>query len=139
MRKKDYKLKHKIKYCVVNCHDKFDRYFVNEKWGDSQFVPFSKTSYDDPYDEVDYNYLSQKKIRKYLKRWLLKHINHTVEEVYSEYVKLGWRNELEKKIIWDKIVRNGIHETTKYYWKFYDGLYIDSNNILRYKKKGLPK
>jgi hypothetical protein len=68
MRKKDYKLKHKIKYCVVNCHDKFDRYFVNEKWGDSQFVPFSKTSYDDPYDEVDYNYLSQKKIRKYLKR-----------------------------------------------------------------------
>jgi hypothetical protein len=138
MRKKDYKLRHKIKYCIVNCHDKFDRYFVKEKWGDSQFVPFSKTSYDDPYDETDYNYLSQKKIRKYLKRWFLKRINHTVEKVYSEYVKLGWCNEFEKKIIWDKIVKNGIHETTKYYWKFYDGLYVDLDNILRHKKRGLP-
>ena len=138
MRKKDYKLKHKIKYCVVNYHDRYDRNFVKKMWSDSRFVPFSKTSYDDPYDETDYDYLSQKKIKKYLKRWLLKRINHPAEKVYSEYVKLGWRNEFEKKIIWDKIVGNEIHEATKYHWKYYDGLYVDSNNILRHKKRGLP-
>ena len=36
------------------------------------------------------------------------------------------------------MVKNGIHETTKYYWKFYDGLYVDSDDILRHKKRGLP-
>ena len=139
MRKKEHKLKHKIKYCLVNYHDRYDRSFVKKMWGDAQFVPFGKTTRTEPFDEFDYWHCSQKRIKKYIKKWLFKRIDRSADEVYSEYVRLGWRNDFEKRTIWKKIVANAIQESSRYYWKYYNGLYIDSNNILRCKKKGLPE
>lgn len=139
MRKTDNKLNHKVKYCMVNYHDRYDRSFVKKMWGDAQFVPFSKTTRTEPFDEFDYWHHSQKRIKKYIKKWLLKRVNRPADEVYSEYVRLGWRNNFEKRTIWESLVVYETQESSRYYWIFYTGFYIDSNNLLRCKKKRLLK
>lgn len=135
MRKKAKKLKHKIKYCVIHYHDRFDRYFVKKEWKDAKFIPFSKTARTDPFDDFDYSHLSQKCIKKYIKKWLHKKLNISADKVFGDYIKLGWRSVYEANLIWNEIVKK--KEDIRYY-HYWWGFYIDSDKIIRYKQRGLP-
>lgn len=126
------KLKHKIKYCIANYHNRYDRNFVKKMWGDSQFVPFGKTMRKEPFDEFDYWRSSQKHIRKYINKWLMKRINEPADKIFGDYLKLGWRNTYEANMLWNEVIKK--KENLKYNcWNYWHGLYIDSENFIRYK------
>lgn len=123
----------KIKYCVANYHDRYDRSYVNKTWSDVCFLPNSKTSRLDPYDDFSYDYLSQKKIIKFIRRWLHKYIGKPKDYTLGEFHKLKWKDHNIMNIIWNKTV---ISKKNIYYWKFYKGFYLTDNNIIEYKKCG---
>ena len=126
------KLKHKIKYCIANYHNRYDRNFVKKMWGDSQFVPFGKTMRKEPFDEFDYWRSSQKHIRKYINKWLMKRINEPADKIFGDYLKLRWRNTYEANMLWNEVIKK--KENLEYNcWNYWHGLYIDSENFIRYK------
>lgn len=135
MRKTEKKLRHKkIKYCVVNYHDRYDRNFVRKVWGDAQFVPNGKTMRTEPFDDMDYEWLSQKKVTRYLERWLLKRVGQNKDDVFTEFTKLGWRNTYEMNLIWNNLIKRPYNIRCSS-WRVYWGLYLADDDTIQYKER----
>lgn len=136
MRRTENKLKHKkIKYCVVNFHDRYDRNFVKKVWADARFVPNGKTMRNEPFDETDYWMLSQKRVKCYVERWLRKRVGQNKDKVFSEFQKLGWKDHYTMKTIWNDMIKRP--ENIKYHrWSLFWGFYLSDDDIIMYKERG---
>lgn len=118
MRRTEKKLKSKgIKGCdhTRRVSVGYDRNYVARYFKDVTHLPFSRTSSCDRDRRYD------KRLSHYLKRWFMKQVGKSIDDVFHNFKRLGWDNTYDMYYYWNWYVRVDDH-----LWDYY----IDENGCL---------
>lgn len=120
----------KIKTNYKGREYKYDRTYV--KKNQANFIPFSKGSYVSKWNDYWHR---NKKVDKYIVRFLMKNVGENIDEVFNRFSKLGFKNLKEIYSKWDEY----IEQEHSYVWDLEKwgriiGFYADENNILCYNE-----
>lgn len=93
-----------------HCLQEYDRKYVSNHYGDFNHLPFSRGRLLFEKSDGWYN----ERLRKYLERFLRKHVGKKLDVVFHEFKELGWKSSKEMYYYWDRYVERELELESEY-------------------------